>query len=391
MKVTQIASGYQAGRRHNDGTHMLRVGENHADRVVPTLEALKLKMGEAIVVVNDYGTAVVCPDASVSELFETIIPALEQALECRLHMDADVLRRIPTPESDDEVVLGLPYGNRAAKATILWPESGQEFADIRWQIQKLVPSETDVTSWCQSGSPREFDNTMAAATFAIGEGGAKTASSFLYGATLGAMAECFPQTYRMGDRQSHDRETGKTKIVANLLRAIPEEDVRVQGENPCTEDIDGIGLCAVVQVVLGRGFGYRYSAVDILVPKGCRDIRDISYRVQRYALKHGAWVANGNPEIFEEQDEAVSFAYNLQERKLNDAASGAMRFLYACTMGLREVLWGEKRQRSATDAYRASRSGSREDVADFNARMRVKENKLGPRGIDLRDAIANGK
>lgn len=345
----------EGAERFSEATHMLKVSETHSERLIPTLESLELD-GEVIVV---GGTDVVFPGMEAKTLFNEVIPTLEEALETEFYLDEDVLRRAPKPSGDDRVVLSLPYGYQAAEVTIVFPDGDfRSFDDICYRVQKMKPSEEpgDVSSWIPVGSEKEFANTMDAAQFAVSNGGAKGASSFLYGSTLERMAKRWPDRFEMRDGTDHRTNRPKKTLVC----LIPDpEDQPVHPDQAEKTDIpEAGGKVFVVRVHFGRGHGYRYSAVDVLIPVKATDPDDIFYRVQRMVLKSGEWAEDGEAKILDDEEGAVRFAYNVPKDhdELPQSLYGTVGFLNAVSRNLMRVLVSEsgkggRQRRRATLAF----------------------------------------
>lgn len=110
------------------------------------------------------------------------------------------------------------------------------------------------------------------------------------------------------------------------------------------EMIDGI-LCCHTKIYFGRGYGYRFSQVDIRIP---RVPGYVSYLVQRFKNDvingpiedGGRWVFNG-PDI---EKEAVCFAYGIDsdEYDSKEGAKRSHRFLHKMTQELIKICYPEK-------------------------------------------------
>ncbi len=133
----------------------------------------------------------------------------------------------------------------------------------------------------------------------------------------------------------------------SVKRKIPATPEFPEKSNAVSERVDGV-LCYLATVHLGRGYGTRYSQVDILLShRG----RRVFYRVQRFNNDVAGPVKDGEAKIFSGvggQWQAVCFAYGIQpaEGETKEAAQRAKRFVFSVVGELMNRFWSDSTQPS---------------------------------------------
>lgn len=143
----------------------------------------------------------------------------------------------------------------------------------------------------------------------------------------------------------------------SVRRKIPATPELPEKSSAVSERVDGV-LCYRATVHLGRGYGTRYSQVDILLShRG----RRVFYRVQRFNNDVAGPQKDGEARIFSgvgAQWQAVCFAYGIQpfEGETKEAAQRAKKFVFAVVGELMDRFWSDSVQPSYMDAWRQAQA-----------------------------------
>lgn len=141
-----------------------------------------------------------------------------------------------------------------------------------------------------------------------------------------------------------------------VRRKIPATPALPDQSSVASERVDGVP-CYKATVHLGRGYGTRYSRVDILMSNIGRKV---FYRVQRFNNDVAGPQEDGEAKIFGgvgAQWQAVCFAYGIapSEGDTKEAAQRAKKFVYAVVGELMGRFWSNTTQPSFMDAWRQGR------------------------------------
>ncbi|MDO8668732.1 MAG: hypothetical protein Q7K65_00370 [Candidatus Buchananbacteria bacterium] len=125
-----------------------------------------------------------------------------------------------------------------------------------------------------------------------------------------------------------------------IRRKIPATPQLPDASISSSEIIDGLA-CFKATVHLGRGYGTRYSKIDIMLSQTGRKV---FYKVQRFNNNIAGPKKDGESKTFSgvgAQWQAICFAYGISpsEGEIKEAAQRAKKFVYAVVGELMDRFW----------------------------------------------------
>lgn len=356
MEVKEISIKTATETGFWTGTHAIVARGESVNRALATLETLTLTVeGGALVMRGSNGheqVMIVVPGLSAEKLDDQVRKPLEMATEDTGLVS--VVRRIPAspalPKSrwetklveesfELQVITGRGYGTKFSGVKIIIPDDVERLSDISFLVQRFG-NHVD-TAAQKDGEPVKCDSAEAVIRYAYDIRADEKLSATEKGA-LGFLNATVAQAVIMLFPEFSSRETERGKVIVRRIPKSPDLPTsREEAEKVVVEDKEYF----VANTILGIGEGRRYSEVEIFVPTNTDgNATDAMYRVQRMELKSFVWTRDGSAVVAECADDAARTAYGLVESKdLNQAAQGAMKYLWGVTCQFANNMAGGKR------------------------------------------------